>query len=144
VGINRKQRLKQAHDIIAALSEFFPAAFTVYERRRPPLKVGIREDIAASLAGAITLAELRLALSHYCHALGYLLACKEGAPRIGLNGQVAGVVTADEAAHAQALVADLRCKRTARVASTGPVKAKPRGLSFADLKKVALARKAPS
>ena len=94
MGINRKQRLKQAHDIIAALSEFFPAAFTVYERRRPPLKVGIREDIAASLAGAITLAELRLALSHYCHALGYLLACKEGAPRIGLNGQVAGVVTA--------------------------------------------------
>jgi len=51
-----------------------------------------------TLAGAITAKETSLALAIYCGNHGYLKACcKAGAPRIDLQGGVAGQVTADEA-----------------------------------------------
>jgi ProP effector len=85
---------------IAVLAQLWPRTFMVYERRRHPLKLNIDHDIAVAAAGAITLDELKAALCFYCGNMGYLYACKEGADRIGLDGEPAGNVTASEAAHA--------------------------------------------
>jgi hypothetical protein len=49
---------------IEQLAETWPAAFSVYEERRRPLRVGIREDILAVLE--IDPRELGLALGIYC------------------------------------------------------------------------------
>src|SRR5262245_55547696 len=51
---------------IALLAETFPKCFSVYERRRRPLRIGIHRDIKAALGGAITPAELHKALGMYC------------------------------------------------------------------------------
>jgi sRNA-binding protein len=45
---------KPAHDIIVALAELFPQCFSVFQGRRKPLKLGIRDDLLAALGGAIT------------------------------------------------------------------------------------------
>ena len=51
------------------LAELYPNAFVVYEARRRPLKIGIRDDIAARVNGAIEPHELSLALGRVlpCH-----------------------------------------------------------------------------
>src|SRR5262245_60157369 len=51
--------------IIELLAARFPACFAVFEQRRPPLKIGIRNDILAVLDGAVTVRELRDALRYY-------------------------------------------------------------------------------
>ena len=58
-----------ARAAIAILAELYPNAFVVYEARRRPLKIGIRDDIAARVNGAIEPHELSLALGRYCQAL---------------------------------------------------------------------------
>jgi sRNA-binding protein len=100
VDIRDLVRTGQVGGIIAALAEFFPACFAVYQYRRRPLKVGIHDDIAVALKGAITTKEISIALKVYASNIGYLRACREDAERIDLAGQVAGYVTADEAARA--------------------------------------------
>jgi len=76
--------------------DLFPACFYVFERRRQPLKIGIRHDIAAALKGAITDKEIAIALRVYCGNTGYLRACK-GAARADLAGNPAGQVNAARA-----------------------------------------------
>jgi sRNA-binding protein len=39
-----------AHGTIEVLASLFPAAFSVFQGRRKPLKVGIREDLIAASA----------------------------------------------------------------------------------------------
>jgi sRNA-binding protein len=71
---------------------------------------------------------------------------RKGAWRLDLDGKPAGIVTADEEAHAQATLAGIRAKREARAATAKPA-AQPaipqpaQRLSLADLKAAALARK---
>ncbi|MGZ9052573.1 MAG: ProQ/FINO family protein, partial [Rhodoplanes sp.] len=55
----------QVEAAIDLLCEAFPKAFVRHEARRRPLKVGIHLDIAAALAGAVTDAELGVALRCY-------------------------------------------------------------------------------
>jgi ProQ/FINO family len=55
---------------IALLAETWPACFSVYERRRRPLKPGIHRDILAALDGATTSQELRRALGLYTQTVG--------------------------------------------------------------------------
>jgi sRNA-binding protein len=74
----------------------------LYQFRRRPLKIGINQDIVAALDGAITAEELKLGLSRYCSNIGYPRACREGTPRIDLNGNAVGAVTAEQAARAAA------------------------------------------
>ena len=50
---NKKRKVQEARNLIAALADLFPAAFTVYEQRRRPLKIGIHDDILAAAGGAI-------------------------------------------------------------------------------------------
>jgi ProP effector len=112
-----RKRADLARAVIALLTEQFPTAFAVFEGRRKPLKVGIDHDLVVALVGAVTAKEIAAALRHYCGNSAYLRACVEGAPRVGLDGQPAGQVSADEAAHARELLATRR-KRAARPVAT--------------------------
>src|SRR5262245_42560137 len=132
--------------VIALLAERYPKCFLVYEGRRRPLKIGIHRDIKAALDGAITPAELHKALGIYCSNPAYLDHTRTGAWRLDLDGNPAGVVTADEEAHAKATLAGIRAKKeartaTAKAAAQPAIPQPPKRLSLADLKAAALARK---
>jgi ProP effector len=127
--------------VITLLTESFPKCFSVYQGRRRPLKLKIHLDIQAALDGAITPAELSKALGIYCSNNVYLGHTRKGAWRLDLDGNPAGIVTADEEAHARATLAGIRAKQEAR-AVTAKAAALPRKrLSLNDLKVAALARK---
>jgi ProP effector len=81
-------------DLIAKLVAIWPKAFFINQADRRPLKLGIHRDMAGQACG-LTSTELRRAVSQYCQSPGYLAACTEGAPRIGVNGEVAGTVSAE-------------------------------------------------
>jgi ProP effector len=143
--------MSQSHNqpataVIALLAKTFPKCFSVYERRRRPLKIGIHRDIKAALDGAITPADLHKALGIYCSNPAYLGHTRTGAWRLDLDGKPAGTVTADEEAHAKATLAGIKAKKEARTAAVKaaaqPAIPQPPGrLSLADLKAAALARK---
>ena len=87
------QRRADVEAVIALLAERWPETFSLYEKRRRPLKIGIRGDVIAALAGALTEDEVRHALRFYCGNEFYLRACLCGAWRVGLDGKPAGTVT---------------------------------------------------
>jgi ProP effector len=138
-------RIAQATATIGVFAAQWPRCFAVYERRRQPLKVGIHRDILAAAAGAITPDEVRIALRRYCGSAGYLFALRESAARIDLAGNVAGVVTADEAVQARKVLAERRereaAKRRARPTAAHQTNTEPRRLSLADLRAAAHARR---
>jgi ProP effector len=80
----------------------FPAAFRI-DGPRKPLKIGIEDDLA--LRG-ISRDVIQRGLDRYCSNSRYRVALQEGAARVGLAGQPAGVVTADEAADARQQLAE--------------------------------------
>jgi ProP effector len=98
--MSSKSRTAAAQAAITALIEAFPAAFTSTGRR--PLKLGIHDDL---LARGIAADVATKGLAAYCTSTGYLTATKAGAPRIDLDGNAAGTVTAEEAEHAVAKLA---------------------------------------
>lgn len=123
---SKSDRRSAALAAIALLSELYPRCFFVLERRRLPLKLGIRADLvrAAAASGAIKPHELKLALSFYCANAGYLRAQRRGAARIDLDGHPAGAVTASEAGHAAETLAT-RLLRGARRQSSALSAPKP-------------------
>jgi ProP effector len=143
--------------LIEQLAERWPQCFQVYERRRRPLKSGIRRDIEAALDGAVTRRDLKNALTIYCGNWAYLRACVEGADRIDLDGLPVGKVTAEEAQRAAERLQQYRDRRKARSADPAPTipaaiivsksdaavaRAPPvRRLSLGDLKAAAMARR---
>jgi ProP effector len=149
---SRLSRSAQTREIIAILAEFWPNCFAVYEQRRRPLKIGIHDDLTAAAAGAVTSAEIALALRFYTSNLAYLRACYAGADRIDLEGQVVGRVTEHEAAAAATKLAHIRRLILTRKTGnkTGNKVEKPseiivlpaRRLSLLDLRLMAQARRA--
>jgi hypothetical protein len=75
------------------LSLRWPAIFNIYDPR--PLKIGLHDDL---LAAGFAQAYLKRALTGYCRSHRYRRTLVEGATRIDLDGQPAGVVTRDQAA----------------------------------------------
>jgi len=147
LGSHRSSRTsKENPEVNAAvdlLAELFPKTFSRFEQRRRPLKVGIRTDILATLDGVIMPNELAHALSCYCANVHYLDACRPGAARIGLDGEPAGIVTVEEAAHAFDKYTGLLARRARRRASsTAQPKPKSKGDGLAELRAAALRRKA--
>jgi sRNA-binding protein len=140
------QGITAVQNTITALADLYPACFAVFQERRKPLKVGVRDDVIAALNGAITDKEVSLALRWYCGDSGYLKACTEGTERIGLDGKASGQVTREEADNARARLAQRRqangsCPHPiARAVSVDTTPIKPR-LSLADLRKAAQARR---
>jgi|SRR6478609_944724 sRNA-binding protein len=142
---------------VAMLCARFPKAFFLYERRRVPLKIGIRNDVIAVLGDAIDRKLLVRALKHYFVNLGYQLAVRAGRPRYDLDGNIAGEVTELEAESARRSAAGIRALRAPRkrprpqaIAPETPAPPPPpssppeppRRLGLADLRAAALARKA--
>jgi ProP effector len=137
-----RQRREQAiAATITLLAETFPKCFAIYEGRRRPLKIGIHLDIQAALNGAITPAELNRVLGLYCSNPAYLSYLRKGAVRLDLNGEPAGIVADDEAAHAQEMLARYRRKKENRAAATKAQAQPVKRSSLADLKAAAVARK---
>jgi ProP effector len=150
--------------IITRLAELCPKAIFVYEGRRMPLKIGIYGDLAARVTGSITPDELKLALRSYTRNTGYLQAMARGGPRIDLEGNPVGEVTNEQMASAAKAVAAHWARQAARKAAArmacsssetpapmptrpacetpAPVPAGPKRLGLADLRQLALARKA--
>src|SRR5262245_9186705 len=90
-----------------------------------------------------------MTLKAYTNAPGYLRATVEGAPRIDLNGEAVGVVTAGEEAHARERLAKNRAVRSPKAASCPPPASPapapapaPRRDGLAALREAARARKA--
>lgn len=104
--------------VLQLLAERWPQVFSIHEFRRRPLKIGIHVEILAALDGAVTPAELCMALRCYCANAVYRKRLKAGAARIGLDGEPAGVITAEEEAYAVLL---------ARLAASDAVYAQVRG-----------------
>jgi ProP effector len=137
-----KSKAVFAQAAITVLADLFPACFAVFQERRKPLKLGIREEVIAALAGAAAPKEIALALRFYTSNTWYLRACIEGAERVGLDGKASGQVSAEEADNAKQRLQQRRRSNGARPRPTDyttPIK--PR-LSLADLRKAAKKRRA--
>jgi ProP effector len=119
-GRTQDSRRAAAGAAIALLAEQFPRAFALYELRRKPLKVGIDADIARVVNGAIKPHELSAALKLYTGNRGYLRNLRAGAARIDVDGNSAGVVTAEEAAHAAERLATRILRSSSRKAARPP------------------------
>ncbi|CDI04547.1 hypothetical protein BN873_990018 [Candidatus Competibacter denitrificans Run_A_D11] len=83
-----------------SLTDRFQECFN-WNRVRP-LKIGIHQDLLAVLGEGFTRAEIKRLLGRYCNHVRYQRSLREGAVRIDLQGQPAGVVTAEEAEVARA------------------------------------------
>jgi ProP effector len=82
----------------AILEERFPLAFAC--KPKQPLKLGIHKDIKKAeptLSGK----QITLGLQNYVSGMTYREATIAGAPRIDLNGDAVGLVTAEQEALAK-------------------------------------------
>lgn len=109
--------LKRVIETLSVLREWFPLAFAAGRFRS--LKVGIDKDIAAR-APAITGVEIHRALGYHTKSERYLWSMRPGAPRVDLDGVEVGVVTADEAAHAKAILNSRKAKKAAKQRAATP------------------------
>lgn len=89
---------------IARLQKLFPKAFPKSPLPKVPLKVGTLEDlISRSKEIGFSADKLKTTLNTWCSTRRYWTSIKVGALRIDLDGNPAGEVQAQEAAHANAL-----------------------------------------
>ncbi len=84
--------------VLGELAERFPQTFFLIGSERRPLKIGIYHDVRA-VTPDIPDKDLKLALRIYTRSIGYLSNVREGAARIDLSGQPAGIISADEELH---------------------------------------------
>ncbi|HSW70464.1 MAG TPA: ProQ/FinO family protein [Gammaproteobacteria bacterium] len=83
------------------LKAFYPACFKEPSEVKP-LKIGIKQDLVKQLSTRedIVISDktcMIKSLSYYVTTLNYFKNMLEGIPRIDLNGESAGIVTAEEA-----------------------------------------------
>ena len=91
-----------AVEAIWRLQKHFPLAFPVNPAPKVPLKEGILKDAEQHLELlGITSEQLKQGIATWCRGSRYWASMTENAPRLDLNGQAAGVVTANQALHAK-------------------------------------------
>ncbi|KZL39458.1 ProQ activator of osmoprotectant transporter prop [Pseudomonas syringae pv. syringae] len=91
-----------AVDAIWPLQKHFPLAFPVNPAPKVPLKEGILGDAEQHLELlGITQEQLKLGIATWCQGTRYWASMVENAPRLDLNGQAVGAVTASQAMHAK-------------------------------------------
>jgi len=91
-----------AVEAIWPLQKHFPLAFPVNPAPKVPLKEGILKDAEQHLELlGLTSEQLKLGISTWCRGTRYWASMVENAPRLDLNGQPVGVVTATQATHAK-------------------------------------------
>jgi sRNA-binding protein len=109
---------KDLRAALTCLAERFPQTF-VPEGHQPhrPLKVGIAADLVARCA-ELDRRKLGAVLSAYTQRIMYRKAMVAGAARVDLDGNPAGEVSAADAEHAAAKLADTLASRQAKQAAT--------------------------
>ncbi|MES3709406.1 ProQ activator of osmoprotectant transporter prop [Pseudomonas putida] len=113
------------------LQKHFPLAFPVNPAPKVPLKEGIFKDAEQHLELlGITSEQLKLGISTWCRGTRYWASMVENAPRLDLNGQVAGIVTATQAIHAKQQAArhrgqDRRNRAKSKARAAAPVAETP-------------------
>lgn len=91
-----------AVEVIWKLQKHFPLAFPVNPAPKVPLKEGILKDAEQHLERlGLTGEQLKLGISTWCRGARYWASMVENAPRLDLNGQAAGTVTAAQVRHAK-------------------------------------------
>lgn len=91
-----------AVEAIWRLQKHFPLAFPVNPAPKVPLKQGILKDAEQHLELlGLTVEQLKLGVAAWCKGSRYWVSMVENAPRLDLNGQEAGTVTAAQALHAK-------------------------------------------
>ena len=89
-------------EAIWRLQKHFPLAFPVNPAPKVPLKEGILKDAEQHLQLlGITAEQLKAGIAAWCRGGRYWAAMTENAPRLDLQGQPVGVVTAAQALHAK-------------------------------------------
>lgn len=123
----KPQWLEYAQYGVELLKTYFPAGFKAVNEIRP-LKKGIKEDLVKRLStlGAIVTEDkacMVKSLSYYVNTATYHKCVVEGAARIDMDGQPAGVVTAEEAKYS---LEKLQAKQAARNegSTSQPIKTK--------------------
>jgi ProP effector len=111
------------HATLKYLAERFPQTFVleIYQPHRP-LKIGIAADIVASCP-ELDRRVVGKALGTYTGRIMYLRAFVEGAVRVDLDGHPAGEVSAADAEHAAARLAEILASREALAAAVQANKA---------------------
>lgn len=105
--------------IIGKLQKLFPETFPKNPNPKVPLKVGILDDLyARSEEIGISNEDIQLAIKTWCKSSRYWSASKEGAVRVDLDGNPAGVVEAKGAAQARAMA---RKAKAPKVAPSKPI-----------------------
>ncbi len=105
------QKLSNNKEIIAYLAEKFPLCFSL-EGEAKPIKIGLFQDLAEALKDdpKVSKTQLRYALRQYTSNWRYLHGCKEGAVRVDLQGNPAGVLEQEHVQHAAQQLADAKAK----------------------------------
>ncbi|UUD63122.1 ProQ/FinO family protein [Pseudomonas seleniipraecipitans] len=111
-------------EAIWRLQKHFPLAFPVNPAPKVPLKEGILKDAEQHLERlGISSEQLKLGLASWCRGSRYWASMTENAPRLDLNGQAVGVVTAAQAVRAKQQARQQRGK--ARRAQSKPQERTP-------------------
>lgn len=98
----RPREQDPAVEAIWRLQKHFPLAFPVNPAPKVPLKEGILKDAEQHLELlGISSEQLKQALATWCRGGRYWASMTENAPRLDLNGQAVGTVTAAQALHAK-------------------------------------------
>ncbi|KGK42964.1 DNA competence protein [Nitrincola sp. A-D6] len=108
-----KRNKNRAANIAAVqlLMDAYPEVFSRDQVR--PLKIGIQEDLVAD--DKVSRTKIKRALASYVRSPQYLRSFQEGAERVGLDGQPAGNVTAEEAEHAKGKLQAMQDARRERI-----------------------------
>jgi sRNA-binding protein len=104
----------EAAEIIAELTKLYPNAFSADPSRVRPLAVGLKDVLLQHCTRSPK--HLENAMRRYTGSAGYLNATVEGAVRVNLDGQEAGVVTVHQAEYAKRRLAKMAARLAARPA----------------------------
>ncbi|NMK45462.1 ProQ/FinO family protein [Achromobacter sp. Bel] len=99
---------------ISRLQRHFPKAFPKNPAPKLPLKLGVLADLVQH-AQALQLdeAQIKEAVKTWCDGRRYWTCMVEDAPRVDLNGEPSGAVTANEAKHAKRMASRSASKNAA-------------------------------
>lgn len=98
----KREAVEPGVEAIWRLQRHFPLAFPKSPAAKVPLKQGILQDAQQHLELlGITAEQLKQAIATWCQGSRYWSCMVEDAPRLDLQGQVAGKVTAEQAVYAR-------------------------------------------
>lgn len=111
-----KPRIEKINSILRGLEEKFPAAFMPGADHQKPLKVGIWDDIAATLGETDDIPLTKAAVGYHVRRKCYLVSMTAGAQRVDLNGEPVadGIVTDEQATWAAIKLENAREKARRR------------------------------